>query len=170
MFGMANSSKEFKDWINKTENLISIEPCVNFMVAYASLERYLFRTALALKIFKGAHSKDARKQLGDTPLDSLIGFCSNPKQGGQADLRAVLSKMDLNNKKIEAYRNARNKLVHGADIGDRKINEKSAKLLWEGLRQISELVYGDKGSHPKAPYQAWQRLPVRRRKKANKTE
>lgn len=169
MFEVKNSSSEFKKWATETENLISIEQRVCFMVAYASLERYLYRTALALQIFQGKYSKDARKKLEKSYMESLIGYCSNPKQGGKPKLRSILTKIGLCDKKLAAYRTARNQLVHGADIGDYNVNGESAKLLWEGLRQLSELEFGDNGSHPKAPYQAWQRLPVRRRETANKT-
>ena len=164
-FGITNSLDEFKRWGTNIEDMISEEPCVCFIVAYASFERFLYRTALALKIFQGKYSKDARKQLENISLESLVGYCSNTKQGGNPALRNILSKIGLSNGKIEAFRIARNNIVHGADIRDRTVNEESAKLLWEGLRLISDIDFCDKNLHPRAPYQAWQRLPMRRSKK-----
>lgn len=52
MFGIANSVSEFNKWASTVENLLSIESRVNFMVAYASLERYLYRTALPFRYSK----------------------------------------------------------------------------------------------------------------------
>jgi hypothetical protein len=165
MYVIASSSNEFKQWTLKTEKLLKAEPWINFLTAYASLERFLFRVALALKIFQGEYSQTARKQLKKSGLQSLVGFCSNSMRGGNLKLRVALSNAGLSNDKIKDIQRVRNQLVHGADLGNRNAASDFSSQIWNGLRNIADIKFGDIGSHPRVPYQAWQRLLVKRQKR-----
>ena len=163
MFGVTDNLADFRGWISTTKKVTEHDHRLCFFVAYASMERYLFRTGLALLVFSESYTADARKRLKKYNLWGLLKLCSNPKQGGNPEAIRSFKALGLDDKKVDVLRNRRNGIAHGFDLGKYTDIGSFSDTLWTLLHDIADIGFGE--GHPQAPYRAWQKLPSKRRAK-----
>ena len=153
------SQDEFIGWTHDIEKHNKGFPMINFLVAFVTFERYVYRTALAIMVFNKMPNKVVRKELKPAKIKALIKLCGNPKKGGNPEIHAIAKQQKLD-KRLPGWVMQRNGIAHGFDMKSNKTADKGSEIIWELIRQISTIPFATE--HKRGGYKAWQRLPIKR--------